>query len=79
MTKTLRPRLKYRTRKIAKFGGKAGNPSGQSGSRYLKKHLRAQGLPGTPQGTCIAQREANKPAKHREKCYCGTHNAEGGV
>jgi hypothetical protein len=62
---------KYRMHKQAKFGGKCGNPAGQSGSRYKKKHLRAYGAPGTPNGVC-AKKESR--VKGEVNCRCGGHN-----
>lgn len=59
----LKPKRKWTTRKSAKFGGKCTSPTGQSGTKYRKKHLRAYGMPGTPNGVCVKMKGA--------ACSCG--------
>lgn len=61
---------KYRVYKPVKRGAPTGGGHSGNGSlpaRYLKKHERAQGLPGTPQGICTQVKGATD-------CRCGKHN-----
>lgn len=74
----IRLKEKYRIHKIVKKAPKSG--SGHTGNgtrpaRYLKKHERANGLPGTAQGVCLGQKEVrDRKGRLLDTCQCGKHH-----
>ena len=63
------PKLKWRLPKTAKFSGKCTSPSGQSGTRYKKKHERARQPAGMPMGQCAKVMHGTQASNRT--CNCG--------